>query len=241
MKIALIGYGKMGKEIEKVAISRKHEITVRIDPLLGEDFSSPLFPLSDIAFEFTTPESALNNYIECFKHSIPVVSGTTGWLNALDEVKKWCIQKGQTFFYAPNFSIGVNLFFKLNELLARLMNDYPGYEVGITETHHIHKKDAPSGTAITLAEGIINHINRKKNWELNKVSASENIAIKSIREGEITGIHEIKYESSTDEIEIRHTAKSRAGLAIGAMLAAEFAVNKKGFLTMKDLLKEKFL
>jgi 4-hydroxy-tetrahydrodipicolinate reductase len=231
----------MGKEIEKIAIFRKHEIIIRIDPLLGENFNSHLFPLSDIAIEFTNPESALHNCIQCFNHSIPVVSGTTGWQNDLDEVIKECKQKKQTFFYAPNFSIGVNIFFELNEFLAQLMNNFPEYEVGITETHHIHKKDAPSGTAITLAEGMIKNINRKKKWELNEFSASENIGIKSIRKGEVTGIHSIKYESFTDEIEIRHTAKSRTGLAIGAVLAAEFAVNKKGFLTMKDLLKDVFI
>ena len=236
MKIALIGYGKMGKEIEKVAISRGHEIVVRIDPIAGEDFNSQIFPSADIAIEFTTPETALNNYRECFKHNIPVVSGTTGWLKNIDEIKEWCEKKGQTFFYASNFSIGVNLFFELNSYLAQIMNGFSEYEINISETHHTQKKDAPSGTAITLAEKIIQNIDRKTKWELNNQSTSKNIEIKSFREGETVGIHTVRYESPVDIIEIKHSAKSRSGFANGAILAAEFAINHKGFLSMKQLL-----
>ena len=235
MKIALIGYGKMGKEVEKIAVLRGHEITVKIDPVLSESFNSQLFPSAEIAIEFTTPESAMKNYRECFKHNMPVVSGTTGWLQNIEEVKMWC-EKGQTFFYASNFSIGVNIFFEVNKFLAQMMKKYPEYEVGIIETHHKHKKDAPSGTAITLAEGIIENHCTKKGWQLNKPSNPENIEIKSFRDGEITGIHTVKYESVVDVIEIQHNAKSRQGFAFGAVLAAEFAVRQKGFLTMKDLL-----
>jgi len=236
MKIALIGYGKMGKEIEKVAISRGHEIVVRIDPIAGEDFNSQIFPSADIAIEFTTPETALNNYRECFKHNIPVVSGTTGWLKNIDEIKEWCEKKGQTFFYASNFSIGVNLFFELNSYLAQIMNGFSEYEINISETHHTQKKDAPSGTAITLAEKIIQNIDRKTKWELNNQSTEKKIEIQSFREGETVGIHTVRYESPVDIIEIKHSAKSRSGFANGAILAAEFAINHKGFLSMKQLL-----
>lgn len=237
MKIALIGYGKMGKEIEKIAISRGHDIVARIDPFNGDDFSSPAFPQAQVVIEFSTPESAFTNYLECFKHNLPVVSGTTGWLQKLDEIKDFCYNKGQTFFYASNFSIGVNLFFELNRHLARLMNNQPEYQVSMAEVHHIHKLDAPSGTAITLAEELIANISRKTKWELNGMSTPDAIEIKAIREGEVPGIHSIKYESSADEITIRHSAKSRQGFALGAVLAAEFTIKNKGFLTMNDLLK----
>lgn len=237
MKIALIGYGKMGKEIEKIAISRGHEVVARIDPFNGEDFSSPSLPQAQVVIEFTTPETAFNNYLECFKRNLPVVSGTTGWLQHLDEVKNWCNKKDQSFFYASNFSIGVNVFFELNRHLARLMNDLPEYEVSMTEVHHTQKKDAPSGTAITLAEELIENISRKSKWELNEQSSPESIEIKAIREGVVPGIHTIKYESDVDEITIHHSAKSRQGFALGAVLAAEFIVKNKGFLTMTDLLK----
>ncbi|MDR2928509.1 MAG: 4-hydroxy-tetrahydrodipicolinate reductase [Cytophagaceae bacterium] len=236
MKIVLIGYGKMGKEMEKVALSRGHEIVAKIDPFAGDDFTSPQFATADVAIEFTTPQSAFDNYMECFKHNIPVVSGTTGWLNRLAEVKEWCANSKQTFFYASNFSIGVNIFFELNKMLARLMNDCPKYEVSMTETHHVHKLDAPSGTAISLAESVIENIDRKTKWELNRQSSPDVIAITAIRESEISGIHTVKYESPVDEIEIRHSSKSRQGLAFGAILAAEFAAKRKGFLTMKDML-----
>ena len=237
MKIALIGYGKMGKEIEKIAISRGHEIIVRIDPFSGENFNSPRFPEADIAIEFTTPDAAFVNYMECFSRNIPVVSGTTGWLQHLDEIKDWCKNKGKTFFYASNFSIGVNLFFEINRKLAQLMNDFPEYEISMTETHHTQKADAPSGTAITLANDIIQNIDRKTKWELDKQSSSEVVEIKAVREGNVPGIHVVKYESDVDEIEIRHSAKSRQGFALGAVLAAEFTVKNNGFLTMTDFLK----
>lgn len=237
MKIALIGYGKMGKEIEKIALSRGHEIVAKIDPFNGEDFSSPNLLKAQVAIEFTVPQSAYNNYLECFNRNLPVVSGTTGWLSHLNEIKDWCDNKGQTFFYASNFSIGVNLFFELNRHLARLMNDQPQYEVSMTEVHHTQKLDAPSGTAITLAEEIIENLDRKTQWELDGMTSPNAIEIKAIREGAVPGIHTIKYDSPVDEIVIHHSAKSRQGFALGAVLAAEFAAKNKGFLTMKDLLK----
>jgi 4-hydroxy-tetrahydrodipicolinate reductase len=236
MNIALIGYGKMGKTIERIAETRGHKIVARVDPFNGEDFSAPGLATADIAIEFSRPETAFNNYLECFKLNLPVVSGTTGWLDKLGEVKAMC-EKGQTFFYASNFSIGVNILFAINEQLAKIMNKYPQYEVDITEVHHTHKLDAPSGTAITLAEGIFENLSRKTKWELDKQSSADAIAIKAIREGEVPGIHTVKYESEVDEITIHHSAKSRDGLALGAIIAAEFTQNKKGFLSMKDLLK----
>lgn len=236
MNIALIGYGKMGKTIERIAVTRGHKIVARVDPFNGEDFSAPGLATADIAIEFSRPETAFNNYLECFKLNLPVVSGTTGWLDKLGEVKAMC-EKGQTFFYASNFSIGVNILFAINEQLAKIMNKYPQYEVDITEVHHTHKLDAPSGTAITLAEGIFENLSRKTKWELDKQSSADAIAIKAIREGEVPGIHTVKYKSEVDEITIHHSAKSRDGLALGAIIAAEFTQNKKGFLSMKDLLK----
>ncbi len=236
MKIALIGYGKMGKTIEKIAQERGHTIVARIDPQTGEDFESDGFKSADVAIEFTAPTSAYLNYLKCFENHIPVVSGTTGWLDMMDNVKQICEKDNETFFYASNFSLGVNIFFQLNRQLARIMNRFDDYDVSIEETHHIHKLDAPSGTAITLAEGIISHIDRKNGWVLAPEEIDHSIQIKSIREGDVAGIHTIKYESEVDDITISHNAKSRQGFAIGAVLAAEFVKDKKGFLGMNDLL-----
>ncbi len=238
LSIAIIGYGRMGKEIEKIAVSRGHEIVARIDPAVtGEDFSSPNLSKADVAIEFTIPEVAVENYMECFKLNLPIVSGTTGWLDRLDEVKKLCSEKEQTLFYASNFSIGVNILFELNKYLAGIMNTQPDYEIRISETHHTKKLDAPSGTAIFLANDIIKTINRKKKWDLCKQPGKDTIGIEAIRENEVPGTHNVKYESELDEITINHKAKSRRGFAMGAVTAAEFAVKNKGFLTMRDLLK----
>ncbi len=238
LSIALIGYGRMGREIERISISRGHKIVARIDPgVTGEDFSSTALSDADVALEFTTPTAAVNNFLECFKRSIPVVSGTTGWLDRLDEVRKICKEKGQTLFYASNFSIGVNILFELNNILARIMNSQPGYDIRITETHHAKKLDAPSGTAISLANDIINKIDRKKKWKLDKLSEKDIIGIEAVRQGDVPGTHSIICESEFDEITVKHRAKSRKGFAMGAVMAAEFAVNNKGFLTMKDLLR----
>ena len=235
MKIALIGYGKMGKTIEQIALQRGHQIVSIIDINNTADFDSEAFRSADVAIEFTTPATALGNYMRCFEDNVPVVSGTTGWLSHLDEVKAKCEQEGKTFFYASNFSVGVNIFFALNRYLAKIMNGFPAYDVRMTEVHHIHKLDAPSGTAITLAEGILDNVERKERWTLETAEQPTDLPIHAIREGEVPGIHEIIYESEADTISIKHDAKSRAGFALGAVIAAEFTAGKKGFLGMNDL------
>jgi len=236
MKIALIGYGKMGQEIEKIALDRGHEIVSKIDVSSSDSFDDASFKSADVAIEFTRPEAAYNNYMKCFDANVPVVSGTTGWLDKLPEIEERCKCEKQAFFYASNFSLGVNIFFELNKQLARIMNKMNEYNVSMEEVHHTQKLDAPSGTAITLAEGIIDNIDGKKSWALEQENTSEDVAIKAIREGEVPGIHTIKYESSVDEIIIHHSAKSRQGFALGAVLAAEFVKGKTGMLTMNDLL-----
>ena len=235
MKIALIGFGKMGKTIEQIARQRGHQIVSIIDINNTADFDSEAFRSADVAIEFTTPATALGNYMRCFEANVPVVSGTTGWLSHLDEVKAKCEQEGKTFFYASNFSVGVNIFFALNRYLAKIMNGFPAYDVRMTEVHHIHKLDAPSGTAITLAEGILDNVERKERWTLETAEQPTDLPIHAIREGEVPGIHEIIYESDADTISIKHDAKSRAGFALGAVIAAEFTAGKKGFLGMNDL------
>lgn len=237
MKIALIGYGKMGKTIEQIALDRGHQIVSVVDINNPEEIRSDNFKRADVAIEFTTPATALGNYMNSFAAGVPVVSGTTGWLDRIGEVKEMCEKEGKTFFYASNFSIGVNIFFALNKHLAKIMNNFPGYDVKMMETHHIHKLDAPSGTAITLAEGILDTMDRKDRWTLETASQPTDLPIHAIREGEVPGIHEITYESDVDTISIKHDAKSRAGFALGAVVAAEFTAGKKGFLGMEDMLK----
>ena len=236
MKIALIGYGKMGHAIEQIALQRGHEIVSVIDVNNQEDFTSDAFKSADVAIEFSMPAVAMDNYRRAFAAGVPVVSGTTGWLEHLPEIKEAC-KAGQTFFYASNFSLGVNIFFALNKYLAKIMNDFPAYDVRMVETHHVHKLDAPSGTAITLAEGLIDNIERKNKWVEGKEPAEDEIGICSVREGEVPGIHTVIYESDVDTISITHDAKSRMGFALGAVIAAEFTCGKKGFLTMQDMLK----
>ena len=236
MKIALIGYGKMGHEIEKIALERGHEVVCIIDMHEEEKFDSPAFRSAEVAIEFTAPDSALQNYRRAFAVGVPVVSGTTGWLEHLPEIREACANEGKTFFYASNFSLGVNIFFALNNHLAKLMNQFPSYDVRMEETHHIHKLDAPSGTAITLAEGIVTQLDRKEKWVLGGVGRKEDLPITSFREGEVPGIHSVIYESEDDSIRITHEAKSRRALALGAVLAAEFTKGKQGFLEMNDML-----
>jgi 4-hydroxy-tetrahydrodipicolinate reductase len=236
MKIALIGYGKMGKAIEQIALKRGHEIVAVIDVDNVSDLDSSAFKSAAAAIEFTTPATALNNYRKCFAANIPVISGTTGWLDRLPEIRAACENGKQTFFYASNFSLGVNIFFALNKYLAKIMNNFPDYNVKIEETHHVHKLDAPSGTAITLADDIIALNSSKLRWNLEVEENKSDLAIHCIREGEVPGIHEIIYESPVDTVSIKHDAKSREGFALGAVLAAEFAVGKKGFLGMNDML-----
>ncbi len=237
MKIALLGYGRMGKEIEKIALERGHEIALKIDVDNQNDLSVANLKTCDVAIEFTIPKSAISNYFACFEAGIPVVSGTTGWLDRKDEVYAKCIEENGTFFYGSNFSVGVNLFFELNKKLAELMSPREEYGVEMTEVHHTQKLDAPSGTAISLAEDILEILPGKNKWVNDKIAANDEIKIKSERVGLVPGIHTIRYESDVDFIEITHSAKSRVGFAFGAVLAAEFCRGNKGILTMKDLLK----
>ena len=227
----------MGKEIEKVALERGHEIVSKIDLNSSYSFDDDSFKSADVAIEFTMPESAYNNYLKCFENNIPVVSGTTGWLDKLDDIKQKCENEGQTFFYASNFSVGVNIFFEINRRLARIMNKMEDYDVSMEEVHHTQKLDAPSGTAITLAEDILEAIARKTKWVNEPAKSAGELSIISKREGMVPGIHTVKYDSEVDEIIIHHSAKSRKGFALGAVLAAEFTQNNKGFLGMQDLLK----
>jgi len=238
MKIALIGYGKMGRTIEEIAISRGHEIVLKIDVSNATDLTLENLKKADVAIEFSTPASAVDNYHLCFSSGVPVVSGTTGWLDQKDEVEKDCKANEGCFFYASNFSLGVNLFFELNRKLARMMNAFDQYQVSMTEVHHTHKLDAPSGTAISLAEDIISEVDRVNSWTINNPKSTAELPIEAIREGEVPGIHTVKYDSEVDYIEITHGAKSRRGFAFGAVLAAEFCQGRKGILSMKNLLDE---
>ncbi|MBP6610054.1 MAG: 4-hydroxy-tetrahydrodipicolinate reductase [Paludibacter sp.] len=237
MKIALIGYGKMGKTIERIAIERGHEIVSVIDIENIEDFDSEAFKSASVAIEFTAPHVALANIRSSFKAGVPVVCGTTGWTDHLPHLKKEIEEKGYTLFWASNYSLGVNIFAAVNKYLAKIMNDFPVYSVEMTEVHHTQKLDAPSGTAITLAEGILENLDRKTAWKLDKEEETTDIAIKAIREGQVPGIHTIRYESDVDFIEIHHELKNRESLALGAVIAAEFTAGKKGFLGMQDLMK----
>ena len=236
MKIALIGYGKMGKEIEKIALDRGHEVVLKIDITNQDELTLANLQKADAAIEFTTPSSATANYKLCFEAGIPVVSGTTGWLNQLPEVHQLCKTMNGTFFYTSNFSLGMNIFFALNKKLAELMADRKEYSIEMKEIHHIQKLDAPSGTAITLAEGILEKIPEKRTWVNHSTNRADELGIISEREGQVPGTHIVNYDSEVDYIEITHCAKSRKGLAFGAVLAAEYSFGKKGILSMNDLL-----
>jgi 4-hydroxy-tetrahydrodipicolinate reductase len=235
MRIALIGYGKMGKEIEQIAIDRGHTIGLTIDQDNQSDLNTENLKGIDVAIEFTNPNSAFKNYMTCFEAKIPVVSGTTGWLDKMNLVQEKC-EQGNTFFYASNFSLGVNLFFELNKTLAKLMAPFSEYNVDIEEIHHIHKLDSPSGTAITLAEGVIENHPRKEKWLEARSTKEEDISIFAKRHGSVPGTHTVNWHSEVDEITIQHMAYSRKGFALGAVLAAEFIPQKKGLFGMKDLL-----
>jgi 4-hydroxy-tetrahydrodipicolinate reductase len=234
MQILLIGYGKMGKIIESIALQRNHTIAGKIDPVSGLsfDFRAPV----DVAIEFTQPASAAANIRMCIDRKIPVLSGTTGWTGDKRDVDEYCMKNAGTFFYASNYSLGVNIFFKLNEKLARMMAPHTGYNVSIDETHHTQKKDAPSGTAITLAEGVLKNLDRKKHWTKGGDANPEDLVIRSFREDPAPGTHVVKYESAVDDIEIKHTAHSREGFARGALAVAEWLPGKKGVLGMDDFL-----
>ena len=235
MKIALLGYGKMGKAIEALALTRGHEVVARIDLNNAADIAE--INKADVAIEFSQPDAVVNNLLSCFKQHVPVVCGTTGWLNKKTEVEEACKQYDGTFFYASNYSLGVNLFFKLNEYLAEMMNSQENYEVSIDEVHHTAKKDAPSGTAITLAESIIRLLDRKKKWSDQANAKGDNLVISSSRIDPTPGTHTVKYTSAIDDIEIRHVAHSREGFAIGALMVAEWIQGKKGVLGMSDFFK----
>ena len=236
MKIALIGYGKMGKAIEEIALQRGHEIVLKIDENNQHDFTKAKIANADVAIEFTGPDSAFENIKKILQFNIPVVSGSTGWLEKSEEIKKICTDNNGTFLYASNFSVGVNIFFEINKKLAALMAPHNDYEVSITEIHHTLKKDAPSGTAITIAEQVLEHIPRKKNWVNHISDTIDELEILSERADPAPGTHKVKYSSAIDDIEIIHTAHSRKGFAAGALLAAEYIYNKKGVFTMKEVL-----
>ncbi len=236
MKIALIGYGKMGKAIEKIALQKKHTIVLKINDGNLADLTKDNISQADVAIEFTLPSSAVENLLLCFEAGVPVVCGTTGWLAEKEFVEEKCREMNGTFITATNFSIGVNIFFEVNRMLAALMNGQKEYEVSIEETHHTQKKDAPSGTAITLAEGVLRNLDRKKNWVNQLSEKNEDLTIVSNRIGAVPGTHRVEYNSPADSIEITHKARNREGFAAGALKAAEFIYDKKGIYTMKDVL-----
>lgn len=227
----------MGKIIERIALERGHEIVCIIDIDNRDDFNSDAYKSADVAIEFSVPSVAVSNIRSSFAAGVPVVCGTTGWTDALPELQKEVEEGGHTLFWSSNYSLGVNIFMKVNSYLARLMNRFPEYNVEMTEVHHTQKLDAPSGTAITLAEGILEQLERKSAWSEEVENSAAHMAIKSIREGQVPGIHTIRYESEVDSITITHDAKSREGFALGAVVAAEFTAGKKGLLSMKDLMK----
>ena len=250
MKIALIGYGKMGKMIEQIAISRGHQIVSIIDVDNQQDFDSPEFASADVAIEFTNPTAAYGNYLKAFAKGVKVVSGSTGWLkDHKADVERMCTEGGQTLFWASNFSVGVAIFSAVNRYLATIMNSFPEYDVAMEEPHHVHKLDAPSGTAITLAEEIVDRLDRKQRWVKGTVQAADGtvsgteacapgeLRIDAVRRGEVPGIHTVKYDSPADSITITHDAHSRQGFALGAVLAAEYTAGHTGLLTIGDMFK----
>jgi 4-hydroxy-tetrahydrodipicolinate reductase len=241
MKIAILGYGKMGQEIERIAVLRKHEVALIIDSIEDWEKDGGRLGEADVAIEFSQPDTVLDNIYHCFDANVPVVVGTTGWYEDVEQVRKDCLDREQTIFYSTNFSIGVNLFFELNRNLAALMSKWVDYEISIEETHHIHKQDAPSGTAIVLANDIIRNSERKEKWVKEMSENPEELGIQSFRTENVPGTHRVKYESEVDSIEIIHTAKNRRGFAIGALLAAEWLPGKKGIYEMKDLLSSQIL
>ena len=227
----------MGHIIEQVARQRGHQIVCTIDKDNQTDFASAAFASADVAIEFTMPAVAVDNYRRAWAAGVPVVSGTTGWTAQLPAIRREVEQGGHTLFWSSNFSLGVNIFFELNRHLAQLMNRFPNYEPSLTEIHHTEKKDAPSGTAITLAEGILAELPRKEKWVLGAKTSDSELPIEAIRQGQVPGTHIVRYDSAEDCITITHEAKSRAGFALGAVLAAEFVKGRKGFFTMHDMLQ----
>ena len=235
MKIALIGYGKMGKEIEAIAIERGHRIILKVTEENKQLLSDGNLERAAVAIEFTNPDAAFQNVAACFNAKVPVVCGTTGWNDRLEEAKHLCRKKGAAFLPSSNFSVGVNLFFEVNKKLAALMNNHPEYNASVEEIHHLQKKDAPSGTAITIAEQIVEALDRKYSWKLDG-NALDELRITALREDGVPGTHKVSYTSTIDDIELTHTAHSRKGFALGAVLAAEFLAGKTGVFTMKEVL-----
>ncbi len=231
MKIALLGYGKMGKAIEKIAMQRKHEIVLKVENF--DDLKQ--IHIADVAIDFSVPKAAYNNISTCIKQGVPVISGTTGWLDKYDEIVALCNQKKGAFIYASNFSLGVNIFFEINQQLAKLMANYEDYNVSIEEIHHTQKLDAPSGTAITLANQILEKINKNK-WVLGETNQDNELPIIAKRIENVPGTHHVTYENNIDKIEIIHTAKNRKGFALGAVVAAEWLLGKQGVFTLRDVL-----
>jgi 4-hydroxy-tetrahydrodipicolinate reductase len=234
MKIALLGYGKMGHEVERIALAKGHEIVVTIDNDQEWIERAELLKQAEVAIEFSQPDQAFNNISRCFDLHLPIVVGTTAWYDRLDEVKKRCIEEKQSLFYAPNFSIGMNMVFRMNKELARFAEKY-GYSVSLAETHHIHKLDKPSGTAAKLANDIIAESSRYQCWSINEPYPADTLPIEVTREGEVFGIHSVTAQSSADRITLTHEAFSREGLAQGALAAAQFLLGKTGVFTMEDL------
>jgi 4-hydroxy-tetrahydrodipicolinate reductase len=237
MNIALIGYGKMGKTIEALGKAQGHHFPLIVDEENPEDFNAENLQSIEVAIEFTAPGAAPKNILACINQGIPVVSGTTGWNDRFDEIVAYCLKNEGTLFYASNYSIGVNILFAMNQKLARIMNQFPAYQVSMEEVHHVHKLDEPSGTAISLAEQIISETDRLTGWELSGSDAADSLNINAIREGEVKGIHQVKYESEVDYLSLGHHAKSRDAFAAGVLMAAQFIGNKKGVFGMEDLLK----
>ncbi|MFP4488415.1 MAG: 4-hydroxy-tetrahydrodipicolinate reductase [Bacteroidales bacterium] len=236
MKITLIGYGTMGKEVEAAALLRGHEIILIIDENNADDMDKETFKQSDVAIEFTTPGTAYRNIEKCLSRGIPVVSGTTGWTDRLVEAQNLALSKGGCLLYASNFSLGVNIMFYLNRKLAEIMNGQDAYNVKLEETHHVRKKDAPSGTAKSLAEDIIGECKRYESWISGKPVSGKELSIKSVRKGDVPGTHRVEWSSDIDDIILEHRAHNRRGFALGAVFAAEFIQNRQGVFTMKDLL-----
>ena len=242
MKIALIGYGKMGKLLEHFAQERGHEICITIDAVNASDIRSERFKEADVAIEFSVPHAALEHIYDAFEADVPIVVGTTGWYDELAAVEQKCRVGNNTLLYASNFSVGVNVFFYVNKVLAKLMNRYPQYDVQVEEIHHTQKLDAPSGTAITIAEGILDGLERKNTWVNEVIGQQDDVIVKpnellieSHRIEEVPGTHTVIYSSEVDELEFKHTAHSRAGFALGAILAAEWLHGKKGFYSIQDM------
>ena len=236
MNVALIGYGKMGHEIERILVERGHQIVLIIDVNNTQDLNAEKLSEADVAIEFTTPGTAYGNVVTCLECGVPVVCGTTAWLDKLPQIEALCKAKNGTFFYASNYSVGVNIFFEINRRLAELMNAFPEYDVTVEEVHHTQKKDSPSGTAVTLAEDIVTRLDRKQQWVGETTTDPASLEVLGIRRSVVPGIHTVTYESSVDTITMTHSAKSRQGFALGAVLAAEFIRDKKGIFSMRDLL-----